>query len=112
MSHALVLSLLMMASTCAAQLDKVPSDQDSVLKRPVNVADSIGMRRGPQVAPVAHFSPDGSKFVVVVRRGNLQENTNEYSLLLWHKDALSGGAEPDTVATMSSSSNRAAIDEN
>src|SRR6266481_1003096 len=60
--------------------------------RPVTVADSIGMKTLADsnyfvgysvVDPVVHFSPDGTKFVVVLRKGNLQQNTNEYSLFLW-----------------------------
>ena len=32
---------------------------------------------------VAKFSPDGKRFVVVLRKGNLETNTNVYSLILF-----------------------------
>jgi dipeptidyl aminopeptidase/acylaminoacyl peptidase len=60
--------------------------------------------------PVALFSPDGTQFVIVLRRGNLEANTNEYSLLLfWTKDAFNN-PKPDVLTTMSSSSNHEAIE--
>ncbi len=61
-------------------------------KRPVTVADSIQMTRlgdpsytdgAPSNGIVAKFSPDGKHFVVVLKKGNLEVNTNEYSLVLF-----------------------------
>src|SRR5260221_6287312 len=61
-------------------------------QRPVKVADAIRMTRLADTSYenglsskgiVAKFSPDGLRFVVVLRRGNLEGNTNEYSLLLF-----------------------------
>src|SRR6266568_604402 len=98
--------------TCTIAEQVGPTDAaKSGHKRPVSVAYSIAMTQGPQIAPVAHFSPDGKKFAVVIRRGNLQQNTNEYSLLLWRTDHLSTSSKPEILLTMSSASNRAAIDE-
>jgi dipeptidyl aminopeptidase/acylaminoacyl peptidase len=87
-------------------------------KRPVTVEDAIQMR---QVADsdcflgdesngcIAHFSPDGQRFVIVVRRGNVEENTNEYSLLLYQTTQALNSPKPDILLQMSSSSNREAI---
>ncbi len=84
-------------------------------KRPVTVADSICMARVAdqrQTKMPAHYSPDGSKFVVVVKKGNLEHNTNDYSLLLWKTNERSGGyTKPEYLLTMSSSSNRGAIED-
>ncbi len=90
-------------------------------RRPVEVADSIEMRivatdrwyyDGYSLRrPVAEFSPDGTKFVILVRRGNLQKNTNAFSLLLWHVDKIPQRSVPDELLTMESSSNREAIKE-
>lgn len=87
--------------------------------RPVTISDSINMTRmglstnvfdGAMAAGrVAHFSPDGKKFIIVVRKGNLGENTTDYSVLLWHTDIVSPPSRPVVVLTMRSSSPRPAI---
>jgi dipeptidyl aminopeptidase/acylaminoacyl peptidase len=87
-------------------------------RRTVAVSDAIRMTvwadkqyfaGGTPDDRVGIFSPDGERFVVVVRRGNLEQNTNEYSLLLFHgKDAFNN-PKPEILITMSSPSNREAI---
>jgi len=59
---------------------------------------------------VGLFSPDGEQFIVVVRRGNLEDNTNEYSLLLFQTKDAFNNPKPDVLITMSSSSNHEAIE--
>src|SRR5258708_34281618 len=54
-------------------------------RRLVTVADAIRMTTasdGDDLSngSVALFSPDGQKCVVVLKKGNLEQNTNEYSL--------------------------------
>ncbi len=87
-------------------------------QRPVSVVDAIRMTKlgdpvyyagGPSAGRVATFSPDGTKFVVVLRKGDLEHNTNQYSLMLWETAKLFHSAVPKVVLTMSSSSNREAI---
>jgi len=89
-------------------------------KRAVSVADTIRMFKladsdyfagGEPRHGVAQFSPDKRKFVIVLRRGNLERNTNEYSLLLWDCDELGHSVSPRLMLQMSSSSNRTAIEE-
>ena len=58
---------------------------------------------------VAQFSPDGKRFVVLVKRGNVERNTNEYSLLLFRTAEAFHSPTPEVLITMSSSSNREAI---
>src|SRR6267378_2585215 len=80
--------------------------------RPVTVGDAIRMRRSPDGLvnrAIAHFSPDGKKFVAVLREGNLAQNTNEYSILLWQTKEVFHSPAPQLLLTMSSSSNRGAI---
>jgi hypothetical protein len=86
-------------------------------KRSVTVADTIRMTRVagsgyPSLRPrsgFAVFSPDGKYFAMVVARGKVEENTNEYSLLLFRTaDAFKGG-RPRTLVSLSSSSNREGI---
>ena len=87
-------------------------------QRPATVADSISMARladpnytagGSSRGVEAQFSPDGKRFVVLIRRGNLEKNTNEYSLLLFHTAEAFHSPPPEVLLTMSSSSNREAI---
>ena len=86
-------------------------------KRPVTVVDTIRMTRiagnGYQSlrpkSGFAVFSPDGKQFAIVIARGDVEKNSNEYSLLVfWTADVWDGGA-PRTLVSMSSSSNREGI---
>ncbi len=86
--------------------------------RPVTVSDIIRMRRfgdpiylrgGPSKGRVASFSPDGRRFIVPTVKGNLENNTNEYSLLLFETVRIFEGPKPVTLLTLASSSNRDAI---
>ena len=88
-------------------------------KRPVTVADSIQMTRlgdpsytdgAPSKGIVAKFSPDGKHFVVVLKKGNLEANTNEYSLVLFQTAEVFQSPEPRVLVSLASSSNRPAID--
>ena len=84
----------------------------------MTVADAIGMARladdyyfrgGPSAGRVAHFSPDGKQFIITLRKGNAEQNTNEFSLLLFHTADALRSPKPEVLLTMSSSSNRDAI---
>jgi len=86
--------------------EKSQTARQRVIARAVTVADSIEMTR---LESGAKFSPDGTKFVVVLRKGNLEQNTNQYSLVLWSTGGIFGSARAQTLVTMSSSSNRPAI---
>jgi dipeptidyl aminopeptidase/acylaminoacyl peptidase len=89
-------------------------------KRGATVADTIQMTRwadrsyffGGSQGQVALFSPDGKRFVIAIKRGNIERNTNEYSLLLYRtEDAFKEPKpQPRNLITMSSSSNREAIE--
>src|SRR5882762_6387497 len=53
-------------------------------KRPVTVADAIEMTRSADELrnqQIAHYSPDGKKFVIILRKANLEQNTNDFSML-------------------------------
>src|SRR5260221_10251372 len=60
---------------------------------------------------VGRFSPNGKQFVVVLKKGNLRRNTNDYSLLLFlTAEALrTPPPRPRVIASFSSTSNRPAI---
>jgi dipeptidyl aminopeptidase/acylaminoacyl peptidase len=87
-------------------------------KRPVTVADAISMTRiaGSAYPGVnstsgfAVFSPDGEHFAIVLSQGNMEKNTNDYSLLLFRTYGLShSDAVPKVLASFSSASNRAGV---
>ena len=91
---------------------------DQRKQRFVTVRDSIEMVRladplysmGRQShGLVAHFSPDRSKFAIVLKRGNIAHDTNEYFLYVCATSKIFGHLKPQPILTMSSSSNRGAI---
>ena len=59
---------------------------------------------------MAKFSPDGKHFVVILKKGNLEANTNEYSLVLFQTAEVFQSPEPQVLVSLASSSNRPAID--
>ena len=76
----------------------------------MTVADIVKITTfSSQPEPIDVPSPDGGLHAVVVQRGDVERNTNVYSLLVFRTDALFGQAAPDTVLTLASSSNRPAI---
>ena len=102
------------SSTSTAQNASVAGSK----KLPVTVADSIQMTRlgdlsytdgNPSKGIVAKFSPDGKHFVVILKKGNLGANTNEYSLVLFQTAAEFQSPEPQVLVSLASSSNRPAI---
>lgn len=95
------------------------SNQHDSLARPATIDDAIEMTKladpiywsgGVSRGLVAQFSPSGKKFVVVLRKGHLGNNTNEFSVLLWHtRQLFDPHVQPTTLFTMCSSSNRPAV---
>jgi len=85
-------------------------------QRPVTMADVIGVTRlevpdylSPNFGQVVYFSPDGKRFVLALKKGNLDRNTNDFSLLLYQTADALHAPKPDVLLKMSSSSNRSAI---
>jgi dipeptidyl aminopeptidase/acylaminoacyl peptidase len=121
--HRIAESLLVLAMLIGQVYYPVAHGQSqsvsSIAKREVTVSDIIGMTRLAIPEPAsshplegsAYFSPDGKKFVVVLERPRLETNTNEFSLLLFHTNDVFSSPTSETLLTMSSSSNRAAIRE-
>lgn len=83
-------------------------------KRPVTVPDAIQMTRfadeyfSSDRVPTK-FSPDGKQFVTLLRKGNLERNTNGYSLLLFQTAEVFRSPVPRVLVSFASSSNRPAI---
>jgi dipeptidyl aminopeptidase/acylaminoacyl peptidase len=94
--------------------------QEPRQKRPATVEDAIRMVRiaghlsnlsyaGSLTEDFAYFSPDRKQFVVILKKGNLEKNTNDYQLLLFQTNEVFSSPTPRTLTTMCSSSNREAI---
>jgi dipeptidyl aminopeptidase/acylaminoacyl peptidase len=92
--------------------------KDHTTKRSVTVADAIGMTQigdrsyldaFTKGGNVAQFSPDGSRFAFVVQKGNLDNDTVEFRLLVFKTANAFTSPQPEVVATLASSSNREAI---
>jgi dipeptidyl aminopeptidase/acylaminoacyl peptidase len=85
--------------------------------RAVTVADAISMTRflgfdeGGLASKhdAALFSTDGSRFLVLVERGDLERNTRVYSLFLYRSDVALRSPKPRLLVSFSSSSNRPGI---
>src|SRR6266404_9244020 len=106
--HLIPCFALALAVLCFSYCSVVAGDDETRDEgRPVTVADTIDMTR--VVWGSTQFSPDKSRFVVVVRKGNLTNNTNEYSLMLWRTSDVLHPPRPDVLVTLGSSSNRGAI---
>jgi dipeptidyl aminopeptidase/acylaminoacyl peptidase len=112
---------------CSGQPAKRPAGSTSAAqsttagqaKRPVTVADSIQMTRLGDVrytegasskGIAAKFSPDGKQFVVILKKGDLEANSNEYSLVLFETAEVFHSPRPRVLVSLSSSSNDPAID--
>jgi dipeptidyl aminopeptidase/acylaminoacyl peptidase len=94
------------------------SGAETCHKRPLTIADGIEITRWADQdyfdgessdGRVAKFSPDGKRFVVVLQKGNLTDNTNRFSLYLFNSATALQGVSPELLATFSSSSNREGI---
>jgi len=87
----------------------------SVTKRPITVADCVGMAKLevlddlPGVPLIARFSPDGRRFVVVLEKANIEQDTNDFSLLLYRTGDVFRASKPEVLLRRSSSSYRDAI---
>ena len=106
-----------LAGICLFPTSNLAAEQH---KRGLTQEDSIGMARiagqgsinnyaGTLTEEFAFFSPDQKRFVLVLKKGNLKQNTNDYSLLLFESREAFDGSKPKVLASMSSSSNREGI---
>jgi hypothetical protein len=88
----LTYSCVFLATAVSPQVPSLTENGAGVKRRTVTVQDSIQMTRLADPAyvqgasskgHVAHFSSDGKRFAVVLMKGNLQEDTNDYSLTVF-----------------------------
>lgn len=109
--------LSIVCAFCALGMFASARGQTSIEKshvlRPATVADSIGMTQltfpdNDPAAP-ATFSPDGKLFIILTHRGNLENNTNDSSLLLFQSADVFLSPRPEVLLTWTSSSNDPSI---
>jgi dipeptidyl aminopeptidase/acylaminoacyl peptidase len=92
--------------------------QEKSLKHRITVKDTIEMTEfadrgyflgGDPDSPVASFSPDGEQFLIRLKKGDVEHNVVDYWLLLFRTSEASRSPRGRVLVTMSSSSNREAI---
>jgi dipeptidyl aminopeptidase/acylaminoacyl peptidase len=114
-SFSVVATTLLLTTLLSPGLRAQTSSNVFSKKRPITVADGLAMTRlearehAAGTSSIAHFSPDGKRFIVLLRKGNPERNTNDFSLLLYKTDEVFHTVRPDLLLKMSSSSDRDAI---
>src|SRR5260370_32411953 len=112
------LAICHIAHSEAQALGIAGSEERSAVKAQVTVADAIEMTQiGYRPSPddssshtgVVEFSPDRSKFAFVTQKGNLENNTVEFSLLVFQTADAFKSPTPQIIARLASSSSRSAI---
>ena len=87
-------------------------------QRDITVEDSIEMTRWADAdyllgadpeSNIASFSPDGKRFVIVLRKADLAKNANVYSVYLFTTSSVFDSQVPRTLVRMFSTSNDPAI---
>lgn len=91
----------------APQPSRVASVSDAI--RMVNVADCSFVVGHRATDKVGIRSPDGELTAVVLKHGDIEHNTNEFSLVLIRMTDGVRSAKAEVLLTMASSSNRDAI---
>ncbi|HMI50614.1 MAG TPA: hypothetical protein VK525_03820 [Candidatus Saccharimonadales bacterium] len=88
------------------QTKRFATEEDAIRMVRIAGAGSINSYAGALTQDFAYFSPDQKQFVIILKKGNLERNTNDYSLLLFKTSEVFDGPKPRTLASLSSSSNR------
>jgi dipeptidyl aminopeptidase/acylaminoacyl peptidase len=86
-------------------------------QRRITVADTVEMTElsspepdaGADPDAIASYSPDGRHFAVIVKKGNLRDNTNRFTLLVFATRSALAHPAPEASVTLASNSNRSAI---
>ena len=88
---------------------RYPTEEDAIRMARIAGRGAMNSYAGALTEDFAYFSPDRKQFVIVVKKGNLEKNTNDYSLLLFRASEAFKSPTPRVLASMSSSSNREAV---
>jgi hypothetical protein len=99
-------------------LSSVEASDPSPRRRPVTVADAVSMTEVVAVQDasalatqpkVALFAPDGTKFAILLKKGDLARDANEYSLLVYSTVEIAERTEPLLSLKMYSTTNSPAV---
>jgi hypothetical protein len=85
------------------------TEKDAIRMVRIAGRGAINEYAGALAKDFAYFSPDRRQFVIVLKKGNLETNTNDYSLLLFKTAEAFDTPRPRVLAAMSSSSNHEGI---
>lgn len=89
---------------------RLPSVRDSIeMTRVAGSGQSRWYYTGASSSDFATFSPDGKRFVIVVKRGVLQDDTNRYSMLLFMTDKAFQAPAPKIIVSVASTSEQEGI---
>ena len=108
----LLVGQFIFAAACVAGEEPLKhrlTQEDSIRMARIAGQGSINDYAGVLTEGFAFFSPDQERFVIVLKKGNLERNTNDYSLLLFESREVFDTPKPKVLVTMSSSSNREGI---
>lgn len=110
---------LMTAAILSFTLSLVAQTNPATRGRAITISDMIEMTRAPDFGRfegdtthrgIAHFSPDGKHFLIVLQSGNVLDNRNDFRAYLFDSETLSPITTPSKpIIAMASSSNRDAI---
>jgi dipeptidyl aminopeptidase/acylaminoacyl peptidase len=81
------------------------TEEDAIRMVRIAGRGAISEYAGTLTRDFAYFSPDQKQFAIVLKKGNLEANTNDYSLLLFKSAEAFDSPKPRVLASMSSSSN-------
>ena len=102
--------LAILTTNLSVRVQACCGDSLSYDKRGITVADSVEISTLDSPAdiyagqPAPYFSPDGKHFVVVVRKANIEQDTNDSSVLLYETREALSSPKTDVLLKMSSSS--------
>lgn len=96
-------------TTPAGPFRRVFTEKDSISMNLISGPGASSNYGGTLNRDFAIFSPDRTKFVVLIKRGEIRSNTTKYSLLLYRTAKVFHSPTPIVLVSMSSSSNREAI---
>lgn len=78
--------------------------------KPISVRDLIEMVRPVSAKghdeKISYFSPDGQHFLVLLRRGNVSDSTNDFELVLFETRSAFHSPKPDVLLSLRTSSNQ------
>jgi hypothetical protein len=95
--------LVVCTAACAAEISAQRAIEVKDIIEMTRVANAACPSDGGSPSETNQLSPDKSRFFVVLSKGNLRGNVNEYSLGTFDSRALRPGLKPRALVTMKSS---------